>query len=85
MGAALDRNELISHVAERYGVAPDYPWPRYPGNTVFRHRGNRKWFGILMNVPAERLGLSGDGVFFEACGPPDRGKDGGCGYDDVAL
>ena len=61
MGAALDRNELISHVAERYGVAPDYPWPRYPGNTVFRHRGNRKWFGILMNVPAERLGLSGDG------------------------
>ena len=57
----MDRQGLISHVAERYGVAPDYPWSRWPGNAVFRHRSNRKWFGILMDVPAERLGLAGEG------------------------
>ena len=61
LGAPLDRQEVISHIAERYGVAPDYPWPRWPGNAVFRHRGNRKWFGILMDVPAPRLGLAGEG------------------------
>ena len=57
----MNRSQLISYVAERYGVAPDYPWPRYPGNAVFRHCGNRKWFGILMDVPAGRLGLEDDG------------------------
>ena len=57
----MDRGGLISHVAERYGVAPDYPWPRWPNYAVFRHRGNRKWFCILMDVPAERLGLEGGG------------------------
>ena len=56
----MNRQELISHVAERYGVAPDYPWPRWPGNAVFRHQGSRRWFGILMDVPAHRLGLEGD-------------------------
>ena len=38
----------------------------------------------LMRCP-ECTAEEGEGVFFEACGPPDRGKDGGCGYDDVAL
>lgn len=56
----MDRAELFSQVAQRYGVEPEYPWPRWPGNAVLRHTGNRKWFGIVMNVPAERLGLAGD-------------------------
>lgn len=38
----------------------------------------------LMRCP-ECTAEEGEGVFFEACGPPDYGKDGGCGYDDVAF
>ena len=57
----MNRNELITHVAERYSVAPEYPWSRWPSYAVFRHRGNRKWFGVLMDVPAARLGLEGEG------------------------
>jgi len=58
----MDRNELFSQVAQRYGVAPEYPWPRWPEHAVLRHTGNRKWFGIVMSVPASRLGLAGDGA-----------------------
>lgn len=58
----MDRAGLISYVAERYGVVPDHPWPRWPDYAVFRHCVNRKWFGILMDVPAERLGLAGEGT-----------------------
>ena len=58
----MNRSELISHIAERYGVTPDYPWPRWPDYAVFRHRTSRKWFGVLMSVSAERLGLSGEGI-----------------------
>lgn len=50
----------MAHVAERYGVDPEFPWSRWPSYAVFRHRGNRKWFGVVMNVPPARLGLEGD-------------------------
>lgn len=58
----MDRDELFSHVSQRYGARPEYPWPRWPDHAVLRHNGNRKWFGIVMNVPAKRLGLEGDGT-----------------------
>lgn len=44
-------------VAEKYGVEPEYLWSRWPNYAVLRHTGNRKWFGVLMDVPASRLGL----------------------------
>ena len=56
----MNRSELFSQVAQRYGVEPEYPWSRSPDHAVLRHAGNRKWFGIVMNVPAYRLGLAGD-------------------------
>ena len=59
--AGVDRSGLISHISERYGAAPDYPWGRASNYAVFRHRESRKWFGVLMDVPAPRLGLAGEG------------------------
>ena len=32
---------------------------KYPNNEVFRHSNNRKWFALIMDVPREKLGLSG--------------------------
>ena len=54
---SVDRKELENWIGERYGVAPDNPWPRYPDNAVYRHGGNRKWFALVMSVAAEKLGL----------------------------
>ena len=56
----MKRSELISSIAERYGVEPEYPWPRWPEHAVFRHPENRKWFGVLMSVSSSTLGI-GDG------------------------
>lgn len=53
----MKRTELLETVAERYGAQPEYLWARWPNYAVFRHAGNRKWFGVLMDVPASRLGL----------------------------
>ena len=55
----MNRNELLSHVEQKYGVKPEYLWSRWPNYAVLRHSENRKWFGILMDVPAARLGLEG--------------------------
>ena len=53
----MHRAELLQTISDRYGVAAEYPWRRYPQYVVFRHAGNRKWFAVLMNPPGRKLGL----------------------------
>lgn len=55
----MNRAELEQFIMENYGVEPDYPWLKYPGNAVFRHVSNRKWFALIMDVPRNKLGLQG--------------------------
>lgn len=52
----MEKDEFIALVAERYGVAPDYPWDDFD-NAVFRHKDSRKWFALMMHIPARLLGL----------------------------
>lgn len=42
-------------IFEKYGDRPDFPWREYPDYEVFRHRDNCKWFGLIMNIPPDRL------------------------------
>ena len=55
------RNRIFSYVAEQYGTEPEYLWAKTPDAAVIRHKGNRKWYGIIMNVPRRTLGLFGEG------------------------
>ena len=56
--------ELIQYVSEAYGVQPEYLWADSPETFVFRHGNNRKWFGVVMDVEREKLGLPGTGKVF---------------------
>lgn len=42
-------------------MQPDFPWSKFPNYAVLRHLDSEKWFGILMNVPRKKLGMSGEG------------------------
>ena len=53
------KEQIFEYVREQYGVEPDYPFSVAPTYPVLRHTGNRKWFALLMDVPREKLGLSG--------------------------
>ena len=55
----MTREDLFRYVQETFGVCPDYPFPKFPDYPVFRHLDNRKWFGLIMDVPREKLGLEG--------------------------
>lgn len=57
----MDRTELYARVLEKYGTEPDYPWMPFPDYAVLRHRGSRKWYGLVMDIPRSRLGLDGEG------------------------
>lgn len=56
------RKDVLKFALEKYGTKPEYLWRSTPDYAVLRHGDNRKWYGILMNVPRERLGLPGDGI-----------------------
>ena len=51
------RDEVLKYVRKKYKASPEYLWKRYPDYAVFRHEDNRKWFAIIMNVDADKLGL----------------------------
>ena len=57
---SLTRQDLLTHIADTYGITPDYPFEDDFTTAVCRHRLNRKWFAILMNIPKAKLGLSGN-------------------------
>ena len=57
----MTRQELLAHIADTYGITPDYPFEEDFVTAVFRHTGNRKWFAIAMRIPRGKLGLRGEG------------------------
>ena len=53
----MTRDKLTRYIFDTYSVEPDYPFPGDNTSAVFRHAGNRKWFALVMNIPAQKLGL----------------------------
>lgn len=58
----MDRKALEAYITEAYGTDAEFPWECLPGHAVFRHRGNQKWFALLMNLPKTKLGMRGEGT-----------------------
>ena len=68
----MTREELIAYAREQYGDEPEYLWESAPNTFVLRHRGNRRWYAVVMDVQRGRLGLDGEGrvdVMDVKCGP----------------
>lgn len=59
--AGATRETVLAFAAETYLTVPEYPWQRSPESAVLRH-GNGKWYGLIMQIPREKLGLDDDTV-----------------------
>ncbi len=55
-------NRIAALIFDRYSVEPDFPWDEGEKNPsgVFRHAGNNKWFGLIMNIDRRHLDKSAD-------------------------
>lgn len=53
------KKEILDYVLHTYGTSPDYPW-KTP-DFVLRHNDNRKWYGVMLEVRKESMGLHGTG------------------------
>ena len=60
----MTRQELFTWIRQQYGTEPEYPW--HDWNAVLRHNDNNKWYGVVLEVSADKLGLSEAGII-EMC------------------
>ncbi|AYW46726.1 MmcQ/YjbR family DNA-binding protein [Tetragenococcus koreensis] len=56
----ISREEVFEFIKENYNVKPDYPWKIYSNYAALRHNDNKKWFGLVMNITEDKLGLAED-------------------------
>lgn len=59
--AGAMRGDILAFAAEQYHTSPEYLWRRSPESAVLRHE-NGKWYGLIMPVSREKLGLPEDGI-----------------------
>ncbi|MBU3877072.1 MmcQ/YjbR family DNA-binding protein [Faecalicatena sp. AGMB00832] len=55
----MNRKEVFEWVMEAYGTEPDYPWK--DSNAVLRHKHNKKWYGVILEVSYKKLGFDESG------------------------
>ena len=51
----MTRQDIFEWCKKQYDVEPDYPW--YDWNAVLRHKDNRKWFGLVLEINGGKLGM----------------------------
>ena len=57
----MTRLEIESLIEEKYGVAGERPWIKYPSFLVFRHKDNKKWFAVIMTLDRGKFDIDGEG------------------------
>ena len=56
------RKEVENYINSYYDIIQEYPWDDYPKYSTFKHKNNKKWFALIMDVPYRKLNLDKDGV-----------------------
>jgi len=57
MDAERQRQRIEKYIREAYGTPAEHLWAQYPDYAVFRHPSSRKWYAIIMDIPADKLGI----------------------------
>ena len=58
----MTKQTFLDYCRNAYGTAADYPFDEDFETAVLRHRGNRKWYAIVMRVSRRQFGFDCDEV-----------------------
>lgn len=53
----MQKDRVVEAIETSYGCEAEHLWLKYPNAAVFRHPMSGKWFALLMDVTADKLGL----------------------------
>jgi len=68
------KQSVLNYVKTKYGTTPDYPFHYFPDYAALRHGVDGAWYALLLSVPREKLGLTGNGridILDLKCRPED--------------
>ena len=54
------KEKILSYAKKTYKTIPDAPFSTAPTYSVLRHSDTRKWYALFMDVPRNRLGMTGE-------------------------
>lgn len=49
--------KIIQYVSDTYGDELEFLWDKFPDNAIWRRKDNNKWYGALLTVAKNKLGL----------------------------
>jgi predicted DNA-binding protein (MmcQ/YjbR family) len=70
----IARSNIFYHALQKYGTKPAYPFHHFPDYAALRHDDDGKWYALVMNVPAKKIGVAGEGdveILDVKCEPDD--------------
>lgn len=53
------REKILKYCLDYFGTTPEYPWEDEPDYAVLRNAENKKWYGLIMRISRDKLGLTG--------------------------
>ncbi len=56
----MTKEDFLLYCQRAYGTEADYPFDEDFETAVLRHRGNRKWYAIVMRVSRRKFGFDSD-------------------------
>lgn len=54
--------KIIDYVRSTYGDELEFLWTKFPDNAVWRRKDNNKWYGAILTVSRNKLGLPSNEV-----------------------
>lgn len=54
-----DAKNIIRFVSKKYNDELEFLWKKFPDCAIFRRKDNNKWYGLILTVKKNQLGLPG--------------------------
>lgn len=49
--------KIISYIKDKYNDQLEFLWKKFDDNAIWRNKKNNKWYGLLLTVTANKLGI----------------------------
>ena len=57
---SMEAKEIISYIKNKYQDELEYLWDKFPENAIWRNKQNNKWYGLIMIIDENKLGIKGN-------------------------
>lgn len=54
--------EVIEYIKKKYNDELEFLWERFDNNAIWRNKHNNKWYGLLLTIKDNKLGLKSDKI-----------------------